>query len=193
MSNFDLTLTEILADVPAGPFASALRFTLDHEGVRYEEVPGNSGGPTCCGIAQADYDAHRHEHGLPAQSIHLISATEVTACYFEHYWEPLRSDDLPEPLAIILFDSAVSVGVVQTVRWLQKTLGVIVDGCFGSNTMATVDVSISKQGVSALAASLLKQREDYYRSLGPWADRFKAGCLARCVDLAESVGVTAST
>lgn len=185
-----LTLAAILAVVAAGSFHSALAFTLPHEGIVYENVAGDPGGPTCCGITHADYDAYRHEHNLPEQDVSLISANDVASVYREHYWQPLRCDELPGPLAEIMFDTGVNVGVVRPVRWLQTALGVSVDGNLGPQTLASVGFYVTKHGAPALAAAVLRQREAYYLSLGSWAAKFRNGWLTRCDDLGNAVGIT---
>ena len=50
-------------------FQKALDFDLKWEGISYEDVPGDPGGPTRAGITWEDGNAWRKAKGLPALSI----------------------------------------------------------------------------------------------------------------------------
>jgi lysozyme family protein len=55
--------------------------------------------------------------------------------YAQAYWLS-AFDTLAYPVAFQLFDAAVNSGLSQSVRWLQRALGVADDGIFGSITLA---------------------------------------------------------
>lgn len=177
----------------AGPdpnLKAALPFVLHHEGMVLEEVPGDPGGATLCGITHADYDAFRHEHGLPLQVLGRATAAEVAACYREHYWRPCQCAKVPFPLALTLFDSAVLLGPVRPIRWMQAELGVGVDGVLGQITLGAVGSYVEKHGEVPLAQAVLTQRQTFHRArveANPKLSQFLKGWLKRVDDLEAEV------
>jgi lysozyme family protein len=117
-------------------FDKALAQTLGFEG-GWSNVPGDRGGATNYGITQRTYDAWRVTTGQPAQSVDLIADEEVRAIYLADYWTPCRCEDLPELLALAVFDMAVNSGVNNARFTLQKALGVKPDGVIGPVTIET--------------------------------------------------------
>ncbi len=51
----------------------------------------------------------------------------------------MRGDELPAGIDYVLFDGAVNSGPVQSVKWLQRALGVRVDGVMGEATVAAAE------------------------------------------------------
>ncbi|MFC0282394.1 glycosyl hydrolase 108 family protein [Camelimonas abortus] len=60
----------------------------------------------------------------------------MQAIYRQQYWEKIRGDDLPPGVDYVVFDGAVNSGVAQSAKWLQRALGVRVDGIIGNATIA---------------------------------------------------------
>ncbi len=178
--------SDVIAAAGLDPnFRAALPFILDHEGMVLENVPGDPGGATCCGITHFDYDAYRHQHGLALHSLGQITPAEVAGCYREHYWQPLQCGKVPFPVAMALFDSGVLCGNLRAIHWLQIELGVTVDGVPGQNTLAAVGVYVQKHGASLLATKILDQREQFHRNIasGTGLSKFLKGWLQRVKDL----------
>ncbi len=173
-------------------FDKSLNFVLDHEGRIFENVDGDPGGATMDGITWRDYNAYRKEHGLPIRDLHQMTAAEMGAVYTEHYWRPMHCDDLPFPVAITLFDSAVNVGSGRVVIWLQQVIGVTPDGGFGPVTLGAVKGYVKIHGAEALARSVLARRADYYSLIGAPGkklNKFLKGWLNRVADLKKFAGL----
>ena len=58
--------------------------------------------------------------------------------YRADYWAKVRGDEIPEWVALPLFDFAVNSGVYAAVRALQRALGVNSDGVLGPKTLEAV-------------------------------------------------------
>jgi lysozyme family protein len=171
-------------------FPTALSFVLDHEGRVCENVPGDPGGATKWGITQADDIEYRQQHGLTPQSVFLETPENISNIYWLHYWRPMHCDELPYPLALCLFDSAVNCGNGRAVCWLQGVVGVLVDGGFGPNTMAGAKAYLIAHGPVALCEGILTRRDAYYMSIGGQGKtlhKFLAGWLSRTQDLRDAI------
>ena len=87
-------------------FAAAIRFTLgwetggDPDGA-YTNDPADPGGETRWGIAKRFH---------PDVDIKNLTREGAEAIYQKEYWEAAGCDDLPAPLDIAVFDSAVNPG-----------------------------------------------------------------------------------
>ena len=110
-------------------FEQAVAMVLRHEG-GYVNDPRDPGGETRFGISKRAY---------PDVDILRLTEDEAKAIYKRDYWDKLRTDEIPEPLAICLFDAAVNMGRDKAVRLLQRACGVAQDGVMGGNTIAAAN------------------------------------------------------
>ena len=67
-----------------------------------------------------------------------MTLEDATAIYRRDYWNPVHGTDLPPPLALLVFDSAVNQGAGTAVRLLQNAVGVKEDRCVGPVTLHAV-------------------------------------------------------
>lgn len=168
-------------DAPASAslFDTALAHVLEMEG-GYDDDPTDPGGPTNQGLTLADLAAARGvalDRGTRAAllaALKAITPAEVARIYHAHYWRPSRAGELPPPLALMHFDTAVNQGIGTAARMLQQAVGADTDGEIGPLTLAAAN---GADPVAALAryADLRRQR---YRSLSGFA-RFGRGWLNR--------------
>jgi muramidase (phage lysozyme) len=100
-------------------FDQALQFVLQWEG-GYVNHPSDPGGATNRGITQRTYDAYRARRGLPSQDVRYIPDEEVRDIYYNDYWIASGANNLPPPLDIVHFDTAVHSGPGQAQRFLQQ-------------------------------------------------------------------------
>lgn len=145
-------------------FQTAVRQVLAFEG-GYVHDPSDPGGATNLGITQRTYDTWREAHGKARQSVAQLTVAEATQIYREWYWQRSGAFELPMPLALIHFDTAVNMGVSAARALLAKS----------GNDPATY----------------LKLREERYRSLAaanPSLGKFLNGWLKRVATLAQHVG-----
>lgn len=91
---------------------------------------------------------------------------DAWAIYRPRYWDLVRGDDLPPPLALLVFDAAINSGPDRARRWLQMALRVAVDGVLGKETMAALEAS---QGRGAeVLVEFSTQRLLFLLSLPTW-------------------------
>lgn len=107
------------------PFEYCVNLILKEEG-GYVDNHQDPGGRTKFGISQRSY---------PYLDIAVLTEDHAKEIYHMDYWLPVRGDDLPKPLALCLFDSAVNQGVNSAIRLLQGTVGTKVDGILGPQTL----------------------------------------------------------
>lgn len=115
-------------------FERALARTLDFEGGHVHH-PKDRGGPTNRGVTQRAYDNWRVTTGQPKRSVDLITWDELSAIYLDNYWKPTGCPELPEPLAMAVFDMAVNSGPWNAKVTLQDALNVAQDGVVGPMTL----------------------------------------------------------
>jgi lysozyme family protein len=108
-----------------GDFNRCIDLILAEEG-GYVHHPNDPGGETKFGISQRAY---------PHLDIARLTLADVVALYQRDYWTPMRGDAFPDPLALLLFDSAVNQGPKTAIRLLQKALTLNEDGLPGPLTI----------------------------------------------------------
>ncbi len=164
-----------------GDFAACVDFTLGMEGgfSADPDDPGNwTGGAvgqgrllgTNFGISAAAY---------PMLDIAHLTRTAAEALYRADYWEKIQGDQLPGPIAAVAFDAAVNNGPGRAIRWLQRALGVSVDGLLGPDTVAAMDDT----NPQSAAQNMLIERLNFMIGLADWS-RFGVGWGRRLLALA---------
>ena len=104
------------------------------------------------------------------------------AIYQRDYWTKAGCDKLPPPLAMLVFDAAVSSGPGRAARWLQEAVGVAQDGLIGPITLAAV-AAHQGQGMRLLATyqairlRFMTSLPQWSHNRG-WADRLMVVLLA---------------
>jgi len=115
------------------PFDHAIEFVMAAEGTYVNNIL-DPGGETKYGISKRQF---------PDLDIKTITRQDAIGIYREKYWNTCKCDQLPSPLAMVLFDSAVNQGPSIAIRLFQKSVGVTADGVMGPETIAaafTVDM-----------------------------------------------------
>ncbi|CAK7259109.1 MULTISPECIES: glycoside hydrolase family 108 protein [unclassified Shinella] len=135
-----------------------------HEG-GYVNHPKDPGGATNRGVTQRVYDDYRRRNGLPVRSVRQLNETERLAIYRGSYWHPIKGDQLPPGVGYVVYDGAVNSGVAQSVKWLQRALGVKVDGMIGPTTLAAV---CDHPDHDKLIAAICERRMAFLRALKTW-------------------------
>lgn len=154
-----------------GSFERALSIVLEHEGGdKFTDDPLDGGGATRFGISQI---AH------PSVDVRNLTREGAAAIYRAEYWQPMHCDELPAPLALCVFDSAVNQGRAAATRMLQDAVGATVDGVLGPKTLAAV----YRQPVSRLLRRYMVARAHRYIATGGFAT-FGRGWIARALDVA---------
>lgn len=150
-------------------FERAFDMVIGHEGGLVDN-PADPGGLTKFGISQRAY---------PGEDIRNLTMARAQELYRHDYWNPIRGDQLPVPLAICLFDMAVNSGVSQAVRTLQKAIDVPIDGVLGPGTLGKA-LSLPTE---ILVAYMQAERLMYLVSL-PTFTNFGRGWIRRVLSTA---------
>ena len=145
-------------------FQKALQFTLQFEG-GYVNHPADPGGATNKGITQIVYNGWRHDNNLSVQTVKKITNQEVEAIYYTNYWLKFGCDQLPEKLAIAVFDFCVNAGRRGTIK-LQQVLGIGDDGILGKNSIKAIKDYIKLNGETKLLIAYIQKRDEYYIAIG---------------------------
>jgi lysozyme family protein len=145
-------------------FDSAFEALIGHEGGHVDH-PNDPGGETKYGISKRSY---------PEVNIAGLTLDEAKAIYRADYWDRVRADELPSELRFLLFDAAVNAGVAQSIKWLQRAVGVRDDGVIGPITLAAIADSNPHQ----ISSNFLGQRLKHMTDLRHW-DQFGRGWARR--------------
>ena len=145
-------------------FDEAFDILIGHEGGHVDH-PDDPGGETKYGISKRAY---------PDVNIAALTLDDAKAIYREDYWDRVRADELPAELRFPLFDAAVNSGVAQSIKWLQRAVGVRDDGVIGPVTMVAVKSSNPHQ----ISSNFLGQRLKHMTDLRHW-DQFGRGWARR--------------
>lgn len=148
-------------------FDVAVNLILDHEG-GYVWDKADPGGETNWGISKRAY---------PNVDIKNLTKAEAKAIYKRDYWNKVRGDSIPFPVAVVAFDMAVNMGVSRSIKMLQSAVGTKQDGVFGDLTLA----SVMKESPSFIVERMTNSRIQYYADL-PTFPRFKGGWIRRSVE-----------
>lgn len=122
----------------------ALGFTLGYEG-GWVDDPADRGGETYRGISRKHWphwlgweiiDAEKKLEEFPGRLVgNQDLAILVLEFYEKNFWEAIHGEELPEKMAVALFDFAVNSGPVTAIRIMQIVLRVFVDGEVGAKTV----------------------------------------------------------
>jgi lysozyme family protein len=148
-------------------FDTAVELILKHEGgwVQDENDPG---GETNYGISKRAY---------PDLNIKELTRDDAKQIYRRDYWDAIRADEMPEPVAVAVFDMAVNAGVRTAIRLLQRVVRVTDDGIIGPVTLAAVNSAEPHE----IALRYAAERISYYAALRGW-DRYGRGWTRRVIE-----------
>jgi lysozyme family protein len=166
----------------ADAFKQALAAVLIHEGGKVDHAK-DPGGRTNKGVTQRVYNAWRGKSNLPNRDVYDISDSEVEAIYRFQYWDAVKGDLLPKGVSYVVFDGAVNSGPKQSVKWLQRALGVTADGVLGS---VTLDALSNVNDNDTLIARICDRRMLFLQALKTWPTFGKG--WSRRVDSVEKTG-----
>lgn len=159
-------------------FANALAHVLIHEG-GYVDHPDDPGGATNFGITLATLQSWRGRSVTKAD-VRALTKGEAGEIYKARYWDSCRCDELPGPVAFIVFDAAVNHGVGRVARILQEALDVTADGRIGPVTIAAANTADPRALVCEIAARrmVLYASLAHFRTFGLGWSRRLMGTLS---------------
>ncbi len=136
--------------------------------------PHDPGGPTMCGVIQRVYDGWRRGQGLQVQTVRDITDDEIRAIYRTLYWDKLSGDELPPGVDLAVFDFGVNSGVTRSIKYVQRVVGVAVDGHMGAVTLDAIRRADPERLVTdlmAARAAFVRQIRTYWRFGKGWERR----------------------
>lgn len=152
-------------------FSEAVERVLAHEG-GFVDHPSDPGGATNFGITERVARAWGYKGHM--RNIPRATAVEI---YRRQYWDTVRGDDLPFPVAFQAFDAAINHGVGSATRWLQRAAGVAEDGKIGPITIGAIRAADPAKLILAFNEIRLK----FYASLSTFGT-FGRGWSRRLAD-----------
>ena len=153
-------------------FDEAFTQLLGHEG-GYSDHKADPGGATMWGVTERVARANGYQG--PMRDLPVSLAKQI---YRAAYWDAVRADELPAVARYSVFDSAVNSGVSQSVKWLQRALGVADDGALGPKTLAAAKAADGY----ALKSKMLGTRLQFMADLPTWPS-FGRGWARRVASL----------
>jgi lysozyme family protein len=155
-------------------FTRSLPPVLAYEGGKVDN-PKDPGGGTNQGVIQRVYDAWRAARNQPLQDVYLMAPAERDAIYRSQYWDAVQGDKLPAGVDFVVFDGAVNSGPKQSIKWLQRALGVRADGVLGAVTLGMLT---NATDYDQLIDAIIDRRESFLEALSTFKT-FGRGWLAR--------------
>lgn len=164
-------------------FERAIEIVLQSEG-RYSNDPRDPGGETNYGISDrrdGKIDGLVDVTGNGAGDVPVADLTREQAIviYKREYWDKLRLDEMPWPINLYVFDTAVNQGLSVAPRILQKALGVPQDGVLGRVTMSALE----RANTTHLAFLIMADRALRYTGTRNF-DTYGRGWLKRLFEVA---------
>lgn len=156
-------------------FDTAFEKLLGHEG-GYSDHAADPGGKTRFGITEAVAREVGYRGDMRELPVELAKRI-----YSDRYWRAVKADELPELVRYAVFDAAVNSGPTQSIRWLQRAVGVDDDGIIGPRTIAAT----KQLHGNDLRCRLLAQRLRFMAGLANWP-AFGRGWARRIADLMEA-------
>lgn len=132
---------------------------LGHEG-GYVNDQSDPGGETKWGISKRSY---------PMLHIASLRKEDAIAIYKKDFWVPLKGDRFHDGVAYQLLDSAVNSGLNQSIRFLQRALGVADDGIFGPVSIAASEAMSESDQILLFNA----ERIEFMTKLKNWPNHGK--------------------
>jgi lysozyme family protein len=174
----------VQAPAPAKPaaqqdsarFDACMPFIFKAEG-GYADNPADPGGPTNYGITLATLRAYEGDPNLTAEDVKKLTPAVAREIYRTAYWNRMQCGALPAGLDLEVFDFGVNSGPAESVKTLQRLVGVTQDGSVGPITLAAV----RQFNVGDLIGRFAQARLAFYQSLN--MPEFEQGWATRVAQI----------
>lgn len=123
------TLNQRLSQHFTSSYQLAFHWILSAEG-GHSNLVADRGGETLYGLSRRAY---------PNLDFKTLTLDKVKRIYHRDYWRICRCDELPNVLAIAVFDAAVNHGSRMAIEMIQRAIKAKPDGIVGPNTLAAID------------------------------------------------------
>lgn len=139
-------------------FDKAFDRLIAHEG-GYVNHPDDPGGETNWGITKAVAVANGYTGEMRS-----MPRAEAKRIYRSAFWDRAKADQYDGAIAFQLFDSAVNHGIGNSIRFLQRAVGVADDGKVGKFTLD----AIKAMSVTDVLMRFNAERLEFYTKLSTW-------------------------
>lgn len=149
-----------------------LNWILKDEGGLTDD-PDDDLGITKYGVTKEDL---KELWGRPVKDsdVKSLSLEEAKNVFKRLYWNPLKCSELPPPIAYMVMDAGLMHGVYRAGVWLQKAVGVKLDGQVGPKTIEAARVADPAAVLESITASRMARAKSHpdYRKFGRgWINR----------------------
>ncbi|MBX5454740.1 MAG: secretion activator protein [Acidobacteriia bacterium] len=105
---------------------------------------------------------------FPTLDIAALNLEDAKHIYRSRYWIPISADNLPDLLAILLFDAAVNDGPFRAATFLQAAVGAAEDGLIGPETIRATTHALARIGLARLCGEVSARRLLFTTKLPDW-------------------------
>lgn len=159
-----------------------LPFILAWEGgSKFTNDPDDAGGPTKYGVTQGALSTYLGKK-VTATDVKNMTLATATAVYKKDFWDKVSGDQLPNGLALIIFDGAVNHGVSIILDFVQQATHTTGDGKKMSTETLNKIKSMDGQAVYMLIVAIANLRRIRYETR-PNADKYLKGWMNRLNDI----------
>jgi lysozyme family protein len=156
----------------------AMKIYLKFEGGK-DDDPVDPGGRTNQGVIQREFSAWLRKQGKPNRDVFTMTDAERDAIYWQNYGAKVRFNELPPGVDVVIADGAINSGPSQSIKWVQRALGISPDGVLGDVTMTRI---VEHDDHDRLIADIIARREAFLRSLKTFY-HFGKGWISRTTQL----------
>lgn len=174
--------TSTLQNGPKGDFNETMDIMFHVEGGKTDEA-SDRGGRTNLGITQRTYNEWLKKHKMKPADVFNISKSTAYKIYKEGFWNVIKGDKLPHNVAKAMMSMALTDGPQDSVRFVQKLLGVEVTGFMGPKTLAAIWSKCKKDDKQLTKDILDAQKEKYQRG----QEEYRKGWGNRVDYVAENI------
>jgi len=161
---------------PKGNFNETMDIMFKVEGGKTDE-DSDRGGRTNLGITQRTYNEWLKKNKMKPSDVFNISKSTAYKIYKEGYWNVIKGDKLPHNVAKAIMSMALTDGPQDSIRFVQKLLGVEVTGFMGPKTLAAIwakckkdDKQLTKNILDEQKAKYQRGQEEYRKGWGNRVD-----------------------
>jgi hypothetical protein len=167
---------------PKGNFNETMDIMFKVEGGKTDE-DADRGGRTNLGITQRTYNEWLKKNKMKPADVFNISKSTAYKIYKEGYWNVIKGDKLPHNVAKAIMSMALTDGPQDSIRFVQKLLGVEVTGFMGPKTLAAIWAKCKKDDKQLTKNILDAQKDKYQRG----QEEYRKGWGNRVDYVAENI------
>lgn len=140
-------------------FDKSFEWLMESEG-GYVNNPQDPGGATIWGVTKKNWEEFLCRQ-VSLDEFKALKPQDVKKFYLCNYWQKCGSAVFKSGLDYAVFDFAVNAGVAQARKNLQRALGCVPDGVFGTRTLT----ALATTPVEAVIENYTNDRIAFYESL----------------------------